>query len=126
MVDKTGDAIALWQQMVGDMQKSFAAVTKQALGSSSAPRPPGEQGSAMQGTQKQITELMENYFAGMNLPSRGQLNDMTQRLRAIELELSEIKALMLQMANPAKPKPPTPRPRVRRSGGQSAGSESGA
>lgn len=125
MVDKTGDAIALWQQMVGDMQKSFAAATKQALGSSSAARP-GEQGSAMQGTQKQITELMENYFAGMNLPSRGQLNDMTQRLRAIEHELSEIKALMLQMANPAKPKPATPRPRVRRSAGQTAGSESGA
>jgi hypothetical protein len=114
MVDKTGDAIVLWQQMVGEMQKGFSAFTKQALTGQgplgSADQAPG----APLGAQKQLAEFMEDYFIGMNLPSRTQFNDMAGRLQAVETQLSEIKALLQQMhKSPAPPESRPPRPRGR-------------
>jgi hypothetical protein len=92
MADKTGDAIALWQQMMGEMQKGFRAFSTQ-LAATPALRNSSEQTSAG-GAQKQLTDLMESYFAGLNLPSRAQLNGMSDRLLAIESELTDIKALL--------------------------------
>ncbi|CCE06688.1 hypothetical protein BRAS3843_1790004 [Bradyrhizobium sp. STM 3843] len=101
MVDKTGDAIALWQQMVGEMQKGFAAFAKQGLGSLPPGRQASDRSAFASGAQKHMADLMESYFNNMNLPSRGQLKDMSERLQAIELELSEIKALLLRMVEAA-------------------------
>jgi hypothetical protein len=92
VVDKPSDAIALWQQMVGEMQKGFRAFGDQL---SPAQRSSPEQKDAGSETgQKQLADLMENYFAGMNLPSRAQLNALFERLQTIESELSDIKALL--------------------------------
>jgi hypothetical protein len=110
MVDKSGDPIALWQQMVSEMQKGFNAFAKQTLA------PPGERkqnDSALgspAGAQRQLTDFMESYLVGMNLPSRAQLNSMIERLRAIEHELSEIKALMHRMADSPKAEEPPRQP----------------
>ncbi|WP_315762235.1 MULTISPECIES: hypothetical protein [unclassified Bradyrhizobium] len=124
MVDKTGDAIALWQQMVGEMQKSFAAFAKQGLGSSPMGRQADNRGASAPGAQQQIADLMENYFIGMNLPSRGQLNEMVERLRAIELELSEIKVLLQQAVKTAPSKQTAPRAGKRSSRRAAADAES--
>jgi hypothetical protein len=118
MVTKTGDPIALWQQMVGEMQKGFGAFAKQAL-AAQRPRNSADQAAAAPaGSQKQLADLMESYFIGMNLPSRTQLTAMTERLTAIEAQLSEIKALLQQTSKPSQPEEPRPsqppRPRVRR------------
>jgi hypothetical protein len=94
MADKTGDAIALWQQMMGEMQKGFRAFSTQ-LAAAPALRNSSDQTAAgPNGAQKQLTDLMESYFAGLNLPSRAQLNGMSERLQAIESELTDIKALL--------------------------------
>ncbi|WP_240535639.1 hypothetical protein [Bradyrhizobium sp. STM 3809] len=53
-----------------------------------------------------MADLMENYFAGMNVPSRGQLTALNERLTSIEGELAETRALLKQvLAAPAAPAP---------------------
>jgi hypothetical protein len=117
VVDKADDAIALWQQMIGEMQKGFRAFGNQP--------PPGtashasdQAGAGPDNAQHQLAHLMENYFAGMNMPSRAQLNAMSDRLQAIEGELTEIKALLREALMNSRPgqdipspvRPPSKRP----------------
>ena len=85
MVDKTDDAITLWQQMVCEMQKGFRAFGDQLSRGSSDQTPDGSDGA-----QRRLADLVESYFAGMNLPSRAQLNGLSDRLQAIENELQKI------------------------------------
>jgi hypothetical protein len=53
---------------------------------------------------------MESYFAGMNLPSRAQLNALSDRLQAIEGELTDIKALLHETLMNSRPVPDAPTP----------------
>jgi len=123
MVDKADDAIALWQQMVGEMQKGFRAFGDQLSRKSSDQVPAGSDS-----TQKRLADLMESYFAGMNLPSRAQLNGLSDRLEAIESELTDIKALLheaLMNSRPVQDAPRPPRPRPKRSTSAKVRSPSG-
>ncbi|MBV9562516.1 MAG: hypothetical protein JOY90_19050 [Bradyrhizobium sp.] len=109
MADKGNDPLAMWQRMVSDMQKSFSALASQAIQSSRLGGPTTAAGEASSGS-RQLDSLMERYLVSMNLPSRGQMADLADRLQAIEGQLNEIKALLLQMraseAPPPAPKPP--------------------
>jgi hypothetical protein len=97
MVNKSGDPIAFWQQMVGEMQKSFTAFTRlRPMGTTS--HPSSDDSATGSGTgQKPMADLMENYFAGMNVPSRGQLTALNDRLASIESELAETRALLKEL-----------------------------
>ena len=97
MVNKSGDPIAFWQQMVGEMQKSFTAFTRlRPMGTTS--HPSSDDSATGSGTgQKPMADLMENYFAGMNVPSRGQLTALNERLASIESELAETRALLKEL-----------------------------
>ncbi|MGJ4918811.1 hypothetical protein ACQR10_32185 [Bradyrhizobium sp. HKCCYLRH2060] len=111
MVNKSGDPIAFWQQMVGEMQKSFTAFTRlRPLGAarSSSDDPATGSGNG----QKPMADLMENYFAGMNVPSRGQLTALNERLASIEGELAETRALLKELLGAAKVPLPASKPPV--------------
>lgn len=102
MVNKSGDPIAFWQQMVGEMQKTFTAFTRlRPMGAT--PRLSSEDSATDSGNgQKPMADLMENYYAGMNVPSRGQLTALNERLASIEVELAETRALLKELLASAK------------------------
>jgi SMC interacting uncharacterized protein involved in chromosome segregation len=120
MADKSNDPVALWQNMIGEMEKGFNAFANQAMASPQFSKVVNQVGGATAGAQKQLSELMEKYLLTMNLPSRSQMIGMAERLQSIEGQLSEIKAMLHQMQNapagapgasPQAPKPPrTKRP----------------
>jgi len=119
MADKGNDPLALWQTMLGEMEKGFNAFANKAMTSPEFSRAMNQAGGASAGAQKQFGELMEKYLVSMNMPSRAQMVDMAARLQAIEAQLAEIKALLLQgrnstsaqAAGAAPPRPPrTKRP----------------
>jgi SMC interacting uncharacterized protein involved in chromosome segregation len=119
MADKSNDPVALWQQMIGEMEKGFNAFANQAMASPEFSKVVNQVGGVTAGAQKQLSELMEKYLLGMNLPSRAQMVSMAERLASIEGQLNEIKALLHQMHGnaasdrtpPAAPRPPrTKRP----------------
>ncbi|HEU0147738.1 MAG TPA: hypothetical protein VFR21_12785 [Bradyrhizobium sp.] len=99
MVDKADDPIAMWQQMVGEMQKGFHAFNQL---SGPASRDATDQTGSPGGAQKQLADLMESYFAGLNLPSRAQLSSMADRLQAIESQLADIKGLLHEALTSSK------------------------
>jgi SMC interacting uncharacterized protein involved in chromosome segregation len=105
--------------MIGEMEKGFNSFANQAMASPEFSKVVNQVGGVTASAQKQLSELMEKYLLGMNLPSRAQMVSMAERLASIEGQLNEIKALLHQMhgdpAAPDKAYPAAPRPsRTRR------------
>jgi hypothetical protein len=97
MADKSSDPVALWQKMIGEMEKGFNAFANQTMTSPEFSKTMNQAGSAAAGAQKQLGEFMEKYLVSMNMPSRAQMIGMAERLQSIEGQLNEIKALLVQM-----------------------------
>ena len=97
MADKSNDPVALWQNMVGEMEKGFNAFANQAMASPQFSKVVNQVGGATAGAQKQLGNLMEKYLVSMKLPSRAQMVSMAERLQSIEGQLNEIKALLHQV-----------------------------
>jgi hypothetical protein len=120
MADKSNDPVAIWQNMIGEMEKGFNAFASKALESPEISKVVNQVGGVSAGAQKQLGDLMEKYLVSMNLPSRAQMVGMAERLQGIEGQLNEIKAMLHQLQKnaggadggfPSAPKPPrTKRP----------------
>jgi hypothetical protein len=120
MADKSTDPVAIWQSMMGEMEKGFNAFATRAMETPEFSKVVNQVGGVSAGAQKQLGDMMEKYLLTMNLPSRAQMVGMAERLQGIEGQLSEIKAMLYQLqknagtegsAIPAAPKPPrTKRP----------------
>src|SRR3954454_8943313 len=118
MADKSNDPAAIWQNMLGEMEKGFNSFANQAMASPEFSKLVNQVGGVSAGAQKQLGELMEKDLVSMNLPSRAQMVSMAERLQSIEGQLNEIKALLHQVHSnsaapeggyPAAPKPPRTR-----------------
>src|SRR6202000_205754 len=97
MANKSNDPAAMWQNMIGEMEKGFNAFANQAMASPEFSKVVNQVGGATAGAQKQLGDMMEKYLVGMNLPSRAQMVGMAERLQSIEGQLNEIKAMLNQM-----------------------------
>jgi hypothetical protein len=97
MADKGTDPLALWQKMMGEMEKGYNAFANQAMSSPEFSKVMNQASGATAGAQKQFAEFMEKYLLSMNLPSRAQMIGMAERLQNIETQLNEIKATLQQM-----------------------------
>ena len=124
MADKSSDPLALWQKMMGEMEKGYNAFANQAMSSPEFSKAMNQASGATAGAQKQFAELMEKYLLNMNLPSRAQMIGMAERLQNIESQLNEIKVMLQQMnagnASSAYSVAPRP-PRTKRPPAPSAG-----
>ena len=94
---KSSDPVALWQTMIGEMEKGFNAFANRAMTSPEFSKTMNQAGGAAAGAQKQLVDFMEKYLVSMNMPSRAQMIGMAERLQSIEGQLNEIKALLVQM-----------------------------
>ena len=97
MADKSNDPVAIWQTMIGEMEKGFNAFANKAMESPEFSKVVNQVGGVSAGAQKQLGEMMEKYLVSMNLPSRAQMVGMAERLQSIEGQLNEIKALLHQV-----------------------------
>ena len=106
MVETGSDPIALWQKMIGEMEKGFGAFANQALSQQLSRR--ADQAGGMPAAQKQLGDFMEKYLVSVNLPSRAQMVGIAERLQNIE-----IKATLQQMNTVAPQAAAAPRARTR-------------
>jgi len=119
MADKSNDPVAMWQNMIGEMEKGFNAFATKAMESPEFSKVVNQVGGVSAGAQKQLSEMMEKYLLAMNLPSRAQMVSMAERLQSIEGQLNEIKAMLhqavrnnsgaAQSGHPQAPRPPRTR-----------------
>lgn len=93
-MSQKGDVTEIWRTVLTDMERHFNNAANQAMGSQEFSRAMNQVGSASFGMQKAFGDLIERYLTGMNLPSRTQLENVGERLRAIEDQLRDIKALI--------------------------------
>ncbi|MBR0714370.1 hypothetical protein [Bradyrhizobium liaoningense] len=98
MTDKINDPVAMWQKMVGEMEKGFNSFANQAMSSPEFSQAMNRAGGVAAGAQKQFGDLMEKYLLSMNLPSREQMTGIAERLQSIEGQLGEIKSMLSQMS----------------------------
>ncbi|WP_027516748.1 hypothetical protein [Bradyrhizobium sp. WSM1417] len=98
MTGKSNDPIAMWQKMVGEMEKGFNSFADQAMSSPEFSQAVNRAGGVAAGAQKQLGDLMEKYLVSMNLPSRDQVTGLAERLQSIEGQIGEIKSMLSQMA----------------------------
>ena len=98
MADKGNDPAAIWQSMLGEMEKGFNSFANQAMASPEFSKVVNQVGGASAGAQKQLGELMEKYLVSMNLPSRAQMVGMAERLQSIEGQLNELKVMIGQLS----------------------------
>jgi SMC interacting uncharacterized protein involved in chromosome segregation len=111
MANKGNDPIAIWQTMIGEMEKGFNAFANRAMESPQFSKAMNQVGGVSAGAQKQLGDLMEKYLLTMNLPSRAQMVSMAERLQSIEGQLNEIKALLHQVhGSSAAPEGGAPKP----------------
>ena len=103
MADKSNDPVAVWQTMLGEMEKGFNSFANQAMASPEFSKVVNQVGGVTAGAQKQLGDLMEKYLVGMNLPSRAQMVSMAERLQSIEGQLNEIKAMLHQAQSGKSP-----------------------
>jgi hypothetical protein len=98
MTNEINDPVAMWQKMVGDMEKGFNSFANQAMSSPEFSQVVNRAGGVAAGAQKQLGELMEKYLVTMNLPSREQVTALAERLQSIESQIGEMKSMLSQMA----------------------------
>lgn len=98
MTKEINDPVAMWQKMVGEMEKGFNTFANQAMSSPEFSQAMNRAGGVAAGAQKQLGELMEKYLVSMNLPSREQVTGLAERLQAIEGQIGEIKSMLSQVA----------------------------
>jgi hypothetical protein len=116
MTDKITDPVALWQKMVGEMEKGFNSFATKAMETPEFSQAMNRAGGVAAGAQKQFGDLMEKYLVSMNLPSREQMTGIAERLQSIEGQIGEIKSMLNQMSAAsgggqagAAPRPPRTR-----------------
>src|SRR6202163_3109360 len=117
MADKGNDPVAIWQNMIGEMEKGFNAFANKAMESPQFSKAMNQAGGVTAGAQKQLGDFMEKCLLTMTLPSRAQMVSMAERLQSIEGQVNEIKALLHQVHGNASapvggyaaPKPPRTR-----------------
>jgi len=97
MSEKTNDPVALWQKMLGEMEKGFNSLANQALASPQFSEAMNRAGGVTAGAHKQLGDLMEKYLISMNMPSRSQMVGIAERLQTIEGQLNDIKSLLQEM-----------------------------
>jgi SMC interacting uncharacterized protein involved in chromosome segregation len=97
MADKSNDPVAIWQTMIGEMEKGFNSFANQAMASPEFSKVVNQVGGVSAGAQKQLGELMEKYLVSMNLPSRAQMVGIAERLQSMEGQLNEIRAMLQQL-----------------------------
>lgn len=92
MADKDNDPAAAWQAMLGEMSKGFTTLANQAMATPEIAKAVGQVSGATAEAQKQFGTMVAQYLAGLNLPTRAQMDDVEARLAAIEARLDQLTA----------------------------------
>ena len=92
------DPFALWRDMVSQFEKGANQFTNEATKSDQFTQGMGKAMSATLAAKKISDELSTRYLTALNLPSRGDIEALGERLLAIEDRLIAMSSAMEQLA----------------------------
>jgi len=88
------DPLGLWRDMLGQWERGLNSVANQAMGSDEFSRALHQVTSLGLRMQQSVGETMDKSLRALNLPSRGDLIAITERLGRIEEVLARIESGM--------------------------------
>jgi hypothetical protein len=108
MAEQTNlDPLGLWRDMLGQWERGLNSVANQAMGSDEFSRAMHQVTSLGLRMQQTVGETMEKSLRALNLPSRGDLIAISERIGRIEEALARIESAQNagQPAPSDKPRP---------------------
>jgi hypothetical protein len=105
------DPLGLWREMLGQWERGLNSVANQAMGSDEFSRAMHQVTSLGLRMQQTMGEAMDKSLRALNLPSRGDLVAITERIGRIEETLARIESAMRPAgeAPASAPRPPRTR-----------------
>src|SRR2546423_12224171 len=97
MADKSNDPVAIWQNMIGEMEKGFNSFANQAMASPEFSKAMNQVGGVPAGAQKQLGELIEKDLLAMQLPGRAHMGGKARQLELVRRQLNQVKAMRHQL-----------------------------
>src|SRR5258705_13956770 len=82
MADKSNDPVAIWQNMIGEMEKGFNSFANRAMESPEFSKAMNQVGGVTAGAQKQLGGVMGKNLVSINLPRPAQKGSMAEPLQA--------------------------------------------
>src|SRR5258708_12461768 len=73
MADQSNDPLALWQKMIGEMEKGFNAFANQAMASPQFSKAINQAGGVTAGPKKHRRELLEKKLLRQTMPPRAPM-----------------------------------------------------
>src|SRR5260370_24837615 len=89
MADKSNDPVAMWQNMIGEMEKGFNSFANKAMESPEFSKVVNQVGGVTAGGPKQLGALMEKHLVSMNPPNRAQMVSLAARRPTLDRPVNE-------------------------------------
>lgn len=89
--------VALWRDWVANSEQQWSEAMSTLMKDEKAGAPMNQQVSQMRMMQKQFGELMQMGLSGANLPSRGDIEGLAERLGRVEDGLATVSAQIVQL-----------------------------
>ena len=86
------DPAALWREMISQWEKGFNDLANKTMASEEFSRSMNQATKLSLQTQQAMGDLMARYLTMLNLPSRAEIANISERLQAIEESLVRIAA----------------------------------
>lgn len=99
MAASSNDPLAIWRDMVTSLESNFNSASNKLMESQEFSRTMNQFTSVATGAQQSFNTLMERYLATLNLPTASQIKDLSERLTAIEGQLSDLTSLLQNTAH---------------------------
>src|SRR5260370_17104074 len=90
MADKSNDPVAMWQNMIGEMEKGFNSFANKAMESPEFSKVVNQVGGVTAGAQKPLGEVREKKFVRIKLPNRGHTVSLCRPPASLERRINTI------------------------------------
>lgn len=106
MAQQVSDPFAAWRDWMNQSERQWNAFLNEAMATEEFSRSMGKFMDVFLGAQKQMNESLGRYLTAMNIPTRGDITALGDRLTAIEDRLIGMEAAILAMRNTVAPPAP--------------------
>ncbi|HEU4758695.1 MAG TPA: hypothetical protein VFT91_01820 [Dehalococcoidia bacterium] len=99
--DGRSDVMQLWRSWLTETERQWNGFFNEMMGTDAFGRLAGSYLEAYSGVQRLLNQSMERYLNTFNLPTRSDLVELGERLRAVEERLTSLESTLAGMAEAA-------------------------
>ena len=109
--DPIADPIQLWREWVDQTERQWNSVLNEIMGTDQFGQASGRMMEVFLAMQASMNEATQRYFSALNLPTRSDLQEISDRLSGVEAMLHELSERLEAQQAPSAPPAARPRPK---------------